>query len=255
MKVTGTSINLLAENSGRNRSPLKTVQETRLQKNLPPVRISISEESKEYYRRQVQELSAGQEGYDRMLERRTNLLEANLTPGSGNYDYTLGEEVASLRPEGVSLTTEQKANHLLRAYAALYDKIEQGHKDGTRKINVEDSDSDKGYRTLTREEEISRLNASYKKYADGLVEMAKWEPMIQAALEQRTKLMERIHAIKSGMAVPSFNERSNAPQLDDAAANRLSEKLMNAASAFRTRYALQSGLPEGMEWLSSLKVF
>lgn len=54
-------------------------------------------------------------------------------------------------------------NHF-KAYAACYDEIVRGHRNGTR--NSEILDKDGTIRKLTADEEIARLNKAYKNYVD-----------------------------------------------------------------------------------------
>ncbi len=54
----------------------------------------------------------------------------------------------------------------VRAYANLYDEIVQGYQDGTRERYVEDENSETGFRKMTMEEELSRLDRAFQKMAD-----------------------------------------------------------------------------------------
>ncbi len=49
---------------------------------------------------------------------------------------------------------------MLEAYAKLYDEIVRRYADGTREIYVDDEERPKGYRLLTKEEELERLDAA-----------------------------------------------------------------------------------------------
>lgn len=53
-------------------------------------------------------------------------------------------------------------------YAELYDEIIQGYEAGTREIYVADEN---GTRKLTRDEELSTLDAAYKKTVDNLSQL------------------------------------------------------------------------------------
>ena len=59
-----------------------------------------------------------------------------------------------------ALNITDKANNYVKAYAELYDEIVKGYENGTREIYVADEN---GPRKLTKDEELSNLDAAYKK--------------------------------------------------------------------------------------------
>lgn len=58
-----------------------------------------------------------------------------------------------------ALNITDKANNYVKAYAELYDEIVKGYENGTREIYVADEN---GPRKLTKDEELSNLDAAYK---------------------------------------------------------------------------------------------
>lgn len=65
--------------------------------------------------------------------------------------------------EGRSLSLAEKTKNYATAYANLRDEIIRGYESGTREIYVAD---EKGTHKLTRDEELSNLEASYKATLD-----------------------------------------------------------------------------------------
>ncbi len=133
----------------KNTPPVRTLAEIFTEKNESPVQVTISEKGQDYYRKSIQELNGEAESYDAMIEDRNKLLEADLSTDL-DYDFQLGGEVNKYKQEGVHLSTKEKADNLLKAYANLYDEIVQCYENGTREIHVEDESSEKGYRILLR---------------------------------------------------------------------------------------------------------
>jgi len=134
-----------------------------------------------------------------MIERKNQLLEVNLSTDL-DYDFQLGGEVEKYKQPGVNLSTEEKADNLLKAYANLYDVMVQGYENGTRAIHIEDKISEKGYRILTIEEESIALDNSYKKYVDSLEEEAKQELYTQKIYDKYMKKLSKIGVKKPSLA-------------------------------------------------------
>ena len=212
--------------------------------------MTISDEAKEYYRKRVQEVSVDSESYDTILDEKNKILEANLQASDIDYNFTFGEEVGKYRKDGVNLTIEDKVNNLLKAYASLYNEMVQGYENGTREIHIEDESSEKGYRILTMDEEINELNLSYKKYADSLEEQLKQEPEIRNALEKYKNKLDKIDVKK----VQNDYANLDLTERDEINPDKISDKLMDAASIFREKYIAAFNKVNITELLSTIRI-
>ena len=133
------------------------------------VKLSISNEGMEYYRNCIQQNR--QETYDDVLQRRELLKSEKIR--DIDYGYEISKKAAELNKDAANagqnaLSTTDRANGYVAAYAELYDEIVQGYESGTREIYVTDEN---GTHKLTKDEELSNLDAAYKKTVDDFVTM------------------------------------------------------------------------------------
>ena len=250
MKIKETGYNIFADSQRINKSLPRTLAAILSEKEESPVQVTISDEAKEYYRKRVQEVSVDSESYDTILDEKNKILEANLQASDIDYNFTFGEEVGKYRKDGVNLTIEDKVNNLLKAYASLYNEMVQGYENGTREIHIEDESSEKGYRILTMDEEINELNLSYKKYADSLEEQLKQEPEIRNALEKYKNKLDKIDVKK----VQNDYANLDLTERDEINPDKISDKLMDAASIFREKYIAAFNKVNITELLSTIRI-
>ena len=158
-----------------------------------PVSISISNEGKEHYRNNIQQ--SGQESYDAVLQRREKLKNEKISLIDYGYEISrraVRSNTSSTDAGESVLSTADKADGYVKAYAELYDEIVQGYEDGTREIYVA---GENGPRKLTKEEELDVLDAAYKKTVDSFVTM---EQTNQHAREIISKEAEKLQKLAEG---------------------------------------------------------
>ena len=131
------------------------------------VKLSISNDGMEHYRKHIQQ--NGQETYDDILQRRELLKSGKIS--DVDYGYEISKKAAELNKDAANagkkaLSTTDRANGYVAVYAELYDEIVQGYESGTREIYVTDEN---GTHKLTKDEELSNLDAAYKKTVDDFV--------------------------------------------------------------------------------------
>ena len=134
------------------------------------VKVSISQEGVERYRKQTREkgmsgrviAKGNKESVIRQAKQATGALTANA------YGGELAGELEKLKGQRTGSTygiTDQMEDSV-RAYGNLYDEIVQGYQNGTRERYVEDENSETGFRKMTMEEELSGLDRAFQKMAD-----------------------------------------------------------------------------------------
>ncbi|MXP77350.1 hypothetical protein GN277_18795 [Lachnospiraceae bacterium WCA-9-b2] len=134
------------------------------------VKVSISQEGIENYRKQTREkgisgrvvAKGNKESVIRQAKQATSALSANA------YGGELAGELKKLKGQrtGSAYGIADELEDSVRAYANLYDAIVQGYQDGTRERYVEDENSETGFRKMTMEEELSGLDRAFQKMAD-----------------------------------------------------------------------------------------
>jgi hypothetical protein len=193
-----------------------------------PVKLSISDEGQEYYRNSIQQNQ--QETYDDVVQRKEQLKKVSFI----DYGYEIQKKAAQQNEaaDRSVLSTTDKANSYVKAYAELYDEIVQGYENGTREIYTTDEN---GTHKLTKDEELSALDAAYKKTADDFVTMEKTN---QHASEIISGEMEKISKLSSRSTLASiYLEEQKTKGTDDIPEN-LNEKMYNAILSFKEKYAM-----------------
>lgn len=233
----------------------KNAQEKNLAKNVMPnmaeqsVTLSISDEGREYYRYNTQQ--NGQETYNDVFERREQLKNEKIS--LVDYGYEIQKRAAQQNKNAdtgrSALSTTDKANNYVTAYAELYDEIVQGYENGTRELYAADEN---GTHKLTKDEELSALDAAYKKTVDNFVTMEKTN---QHAREIIGKEMEKISKItsRSTLAVTYLEEQKSRGT--DEISENLNEKMYNAVTSFKEKYAIfNPNVDKLSQLLASVKI-
>ena len=198
------------------------------------VSLSITDEGKEHYRNSIQQ--GGQESYDAVLQRREQLKNEKIS--LVDYGYEISMRAAQINKDSADtgknvLSTADKADGYVKAYAQLYNEIVQGYEDGTREIYVEGVD---GPRKLTREEKLDALDAAYKKTVDNFVTMEKTNQHAREIISEEAEKISRISKRTTKLAA-DFLKEQKARGLDKVPEN-LNEKMLSAVSSFKEKYAL-----------------
>ena len=101
--------------------------------------------------------------HEGVVKQKESIMQASKSIGAG-YEYRLSEEVGKLkgqRDNGGAYSFSDKAADYVRAYGNLYDEIVQGYKDGTVERYVGDENSETGFRKMTLDEELARLDKAF----------------------------------------------------------------------------------------------
>lgn len=189
----------------------------------PAVKVSISGEGMEAWRRAVKE-NGWQSAMPDMEEVKNSTIlmeqvygsltthtryfaaEEEVLEGKDMTDTIVplwfSQKVSSLKEAQGGNTWHDKAARLAQAYTSLYDEIVEGYQSGTRQVRVveegatvADLAQGRGFRVLTMEEELAKLDRVYEKQVRDLEESAKnWPKQLEIfhSMDQsRSKMMGR----------------------------------------------------------------
>lgn len=211
------------------------------------VKVSISQEGIENYRKQLHEsglngggkviVKADKDSIIRQAKQATNALIAN------NYGNELAKETERLKGQRAGIGTyslSNRAEDSVRAYGNLYDEIVQGYHNGTRERYVEDETSETGYRKMTMEEELDGLDKAFQKAADGT-----------NIKEMITGEFKRLSS-KAGSKQTTFSDTNKKPQAADDTEETIGQKMKKLAQAWKDTYKTSGSKESGMEKVLSM---
>ncbi len=170
----------------------------------PGVKLTISREGMDAYRRMTAEKEESSKGMS-LEEVKNSTIHMEQVYGSisssvryfateeevlEGRDMTknivslwFSREVDGLKESQGGNTWRDRAARLAQAYTTLYDEIVQGYENGTREVRVveegatvSDLAQGRGYRVLTMEEELAQLDRVYEKQVNQLERQAKEWP-------------------------------------------------------------------------------
>ena len=245
--VNNTTL-IITKNASKVQEENKQTNEKRTAEQS--VKLSISNEGREYYRNSIQQ--NGQETYDDVLQRREQLINEKISVI--DYGYEISKKAAGWNKEAANtgrnvVSTTDRANGYVAAYAELYDEIIQGYEAGTREIYVADEN---GTRKLTRDEELSTLDAAYKKTVDDFVTMEKRN---QHAREIISEEMDKISKITSRSTLAATYIEEQKTRGEDEIPENLGEKMYDAIFSFKEKYAMfHSNADNLSQLLMSVKI-
>ena len=211
------------------------------------VKLSISNEGMEYYRNCIQQNR--QETYDDVLQRRELLKSEKIR--DIDYRYEISKKAAELNKDAANagqnaLSTTDRANGYVAAYAELYDEIVQGYESGTREIYVTDEN---GTHKLTKDEELSNLDAAYKKTVDDFVTMETTNQHARGIIGEEMNKISKI-TTRSTLASAYIEEQKTRGK--DEITENLGKKMYGAITSFKEKYTMIQ--PNREQLLMSIKI-
>lgn len=211
------------------------------------VKLSISNEGMEYYRNCIQQNR--QETYDDVPHRRVLLKSEKIR--DIDYGYEISKKAAELNKDAANagqnaLSTTDRANGYVAAYAELYDEIVQGYESGTREIYVTDEN---GTHKLTKDEELSNLDAAYKKTVDDFVTMETTNQHARGIIGEEMNKISKI-TTRSTLASAYIEEQKTRGK--DEITENLGKKMYGAITSFKEKYTMIQ--PNREQLLMSIKI-
>ena len=193
--------------------------------NGEAVKVTISEEGMKSYRERI---TNGQ-SFEEVQAQRKRLLESNLSPDI-NYKFTLSEKVNSLneadkKSGGIEyLSNEEKLDNIMEAYKSLYEEIVYGYESGKRVINVADETSEKGYRTLSMQEELADLDHAYENAVNTAVSIMGQSEKAAVAFDKYYAKIQRIGVSRAELANAYANQRNKMEAVPENAVEKMISK-------------------------------
>lgn len=234
MKISSTMDLLKVPQYGTEPRERKLVSDALPMTDNQPVKVTISEEGLKSYREKITD---GQ-SFEEVQEQRKLLLETKLSPDM-NYKFTLSAKVNSLNETDKEasgakyLSNEEKLDNIMEAYTSLYEEIVQGYEDGTRVINVADENSEKGYQTLTMQEELADLDNAYESVVNTTVSIMEQNEKVSVAFEKYYAKIQSIGAGRAELANAYADRRDKVEMMPENAV----EKMISERDAWKAVYA------------------
>lgn len=197
------------------------------------VKLSISNEGQESYRKSINK--DAQATSDTIFQQREKLKNEKISFVDYGYEMSkktaqLNKNAANTKSSGLSIT--DRADGYVAAYAALYDEIVQGYENGTREIYVADKN---GTHRLTKDEELSALDAAYTKTVDDFVAMERTNQYARGIISEE---MEKISKISSRATSASNLLKEQKARATGTVSENLNEKMYNAINLFKEKYTM-----------------
>lgn len=234
MKISSTMDLLKVPQYGTEPRERKLVSDALPMTDNQPVKVTISEEGLKNYREKI----ANGQSFEEVQEQRKLLLETKLSPDM-NYKFTLSAKVNSLNETDKEasgakyLSNEEKLDNIMEAYTSLYEEIVQGYEDGTRVINVADENSEKGYQTLTMQEELADLDNAYESVVNTTVSIMEQNEKVSVAFEKYYAKIQSIGAGRAELANAYADRRDKVEMMPENAV----EKMISERDAWKAVYA------------------
>ena len=128
----------------------------------------------------------------------------------------------------------------------LYDEIVQGYESGTREIYVTDEN---GTHKLTKDEELSNLDAAYKKTVDDFVTMETTNQHARGIIGEEMNKISKI-TTRSTLASAYIEEQKTRGK--DEITENLGKKMYGAITSFKEKYTMIQ--PNREQLLMSIKI-
>ena len=208
------------------------------------VKVSISQEGIESYRKQTREkgisgrivAKGNKESVIKQAKQAASALSANA------YGGELAGEMEKLQGQraGGTYGIADQMEDSVRAYGYLYDEIVQGYQNGTRERYVEDENSETGLRKMTMEEELSGLDRAFQKMAD----RADTREMIEGEFKRlRTE---------GGKGLSRKKPQGTDENVPETAGQKMKRLAQEWRDAYKTSGSKESGMEKVLSMLNGM---
>lgn len=186
-------INLFDLAKEQNNQPVK-FKDTEAGKNLPVIKLNISEEGLRALHGSKLHGSVDLEAEQKQMEFYAE--HQPIESFRNRLSREVQDEIAKLKEEDPdkNITIEDKKNIIMNSFQTMAKEVVTGHDDGTRIRYIADSDSEDGYRKLSKEDELSILQQEFDDYVE-----SRFGLQHQKESEMVAKAVNRLQDIKLEM--------------------------------------------------------
>ena len=214
-------------------------------KKEEPIKIDISQEGREQYRKSLSARNQGKMGIESAKAQKNIIRHLSMDSDFESKFHKEAEMVsAAAREKGTAISVQGKAENYFNTYAKMYDEIVQGYEAGTRETYVSEEG---GYRKLTKEEELSALDKAFGKIAEDFEKRETVNQNARNIIEEGFKKFAPYRKAKSGSttAVDEKETKADSTMTTTETESKetvsnviegISKKMINAADLFKASY-------------------
>lgn len=237
MKIKNNRITFQFSENTKAAQGKRTIKESLPNLTEQPIKVSISKEGYKEYRDSISQSRS----FDGVVKQKKDLIETNLsTDLNYSFRFKFSESLSDEDRKAAgsnTLSMQGRVTNIAETYASLYDEIVQGYENGTRKINVTDSESETGYRTLTMEEELNALDEAYEKAAKTVEALAQQQPKAQKAFEDYRRKLEKLGTSKTKLT-NAYEKQSQDNTIN--VVENIYEKMLAARDNWKNAYSVSA---------------
>lgn len=229
-------------------------------KKEEPIRIDISREGREQYRKSLYAHNQGKMGLESVQAQKNIIKHLSMDSDFESKFHKEAEMMsAAANEKGTTVSVKGKAENYFGTYAKLYDEIVQGYEAGTRETYVSEEG---GYRKLTKEEELSALDKAFGKIAGDFEKRETINQNARNIIEEGFKKFAPYRKAKTGRTTAVADKETKADstaittekESKETTSNvieGISKKMINAADLFKAGY----GKSDFATLLAGIKLF
>ena len=229
-------------------------------KKEEPIRIDISQEGRDQYRKSLSAHNQGKMGLESVRAQKNIIKHLSMDSDfESKFHKEAGIMSAAAKEKGTTMSVKDKAENYFSTYAKLYDEIVQGYETGTRETYVSEEG---GYRKLTKEEELSALDKAFGKIAGDFEKQETVNKNARNIIEEGFKKFAPYRKAKVGSTTTVAEKEAETDSTKTATEKEskettinviegISKKMINAADLFKAGY----GKSDLMTLLAGIKIF
>ncbi len=214
-------------------------------KKEEPIKIDISQEGREQYRKSLAVHNQGKMGLESVKAQKNIIKHLRMDSDFESKFHKEAEMMsAAAKEKGTTMSIQGKAENYFSTYAKMYDEIVQGYEAGTREVYVSEEG---GYRKLTKEEELSALDKAFGKIAGDFEKRETINRNARNIIEEGFKKFVPYRKAKAGSTTTVAEKETKADSTTTTTEKEnkettsniiegISKKMINAADLFKAGY-------------------
>lgn len=260
MKVSGNDGISTAVTSSVGYADALQIADSKDVKKEEPIKIDISQEGREQYRKSLAVYNQGKMGLESVKAQKNIIKHLRMDSDFESRFHKEAEMMsAAAKEKGTTVSIQGKAENYFSTYAKMYDEIVQGYEAGTRETYVSEEG---GYRKLTKEEELSALDKAFGKIAEDFEKRETVNQKARSIIEEGFKKFAPYRKEKNGNTTAVADKETRADSTTNTVEKEskettsniiegISKKMINAADLFKAGY----GKSDLATLLAGIKMF